>query len=342
MLPYNRRLQKEVTLQYTVKGVIKQATFKLKYERVPHFCFHCGFMGHDKDVCEKKLRGLASKGYDSMLRCSPFKKFEFRAAYTPSPGQPRARRDLNFNLGSTGAAVHGARSASSRASSYNNPVQQQDMIPSRVDAKDGFDDEEREAAPEEDSALAAEIESLQMKMAGEKPESSKAKEMTNKFEAKAAEKGKCPTPKQMRKKGAAPGKKPASKKAGALVIRDNTPGQEDMIPALRDLNASGGSLSSVLDSMDFNDSVLGKRQGELVYQQAKVVNGEKALVPFVEMPSGGIQKKGRLGAVPHDKQEDHIEEEDIYSREENQIKEATGHGAAGKLTGPSVVPRQEQ
>lgn len=45
-LPYNRRLQ-EVTLEYNAKVVKKRIKFKLKYERVPHFCFHCGFMGHD-------------------------------------------------------------------------------------------------------------------------------------------------------------------------------------------------------------------------------------------------------------------------------------------------------
>lgn len=149
LLPYNRRLQKEVTLEYMAKGVTKRITFKIRYERVPHFCFHCGFMGHDKDVCEKKIRGLVSKGYDSTLRCSPFKKFEFRAAYTPSPGQSRARRDLNFNLGSAGVADSGTRSAASHASSHNTPVQAHDMIPPRVDANDGFDEKESATAEEE-------------------------------------------------------------------------------------------------------------------------------------------------------------------------------------------------
>lgn len=127
-----------------------------------------------------------------------------------------------------------------------------------------------------------------MKLAGEKPESSKVKEMATKFENKSAGKAVALTAKQVKKKGAGMAKKPANRKAGPLVIRDNTPSMKDMIPALWDLSASGDSLSSVSETMDYNDSVLGKRPGELVYEQVKVVNGEKALVPFVDKPSEGV------------------------------------------------------
>lgn len=44
---------------------------------------------------------------------------------------------------------------------------------------------------------------------------------------------------------------------------------------------------------------------------------------------------------PSNKQEEE-KVEVLHNGEEDWIMEATGHGAAGKLTGPSVVPRQEQ
>jgi hypothetical protein len=52
-LPYNRRLQTQITTG--VKGKPGQVkVYKLKYERVPYFCSHCGFMGHRKEGCEKQ------------------------------------------------------------------------------------------------------------------------------------------------------------------------------------------------------------------------------------------------------------------------------------------------
>jgi hypothetical protein len=72
---------------------------KLKYERVPYYCSHCGFMGHKKDDCEKRRLGTPSLDYDAHeLRCSPYKKFEYRSHYVP-PGQ--VRRGISFtSLGS--------------------------------------------------------------------------------------------------------------------------------------------------------------------------------------------------------------------------------------------------
>ncbi|KAK1627899.1 hypothetical protein QYE76_002214 [Lolium multiflorum] len=47
-LPYDRRLQTRIITG--VKGKPQEAkVFKLKYERVPYYCSHCGFMGHESD-----------------------------------------------------------------------------------------------------------------------------------------------------------------------------------------------------------------------------------------------------------------------------------------------------
>jgi hypothetical protein len=127
-------------------------------------------MGHDKEACEKKRIGMATKGYDSTLRCSPFKKFEQRPAFTPSPGQPRARRAMDFSLGSSEAASrYSARSAASTSQ------RQPQEIPNRVDAHDGFEDAEGAGAKETDEQLAKHVEGLRLRLEREKPECSKVK-----------------------------------------------------------------------------------------------------------------------------------------------------------------------
>ncbi|KAM0911782.1 hypothetical protein ACQ4PT_013257 [Festuca glaucescens] len=80
-LPYDRRLQTQITTG--VKGKPREVkVFKLKYERVPYYCSHCGFMGHKKDECEKRRMGVPSLDYDAHeLRCSPYKKFAHRTFF---------------------------------------------------------------------------------------------------------------------------------------------------------------------------------------------------------------------------------------------------------------------
>ena len=68
--------------------------------------------------------------------------------------------------------------------------------------------------------------------------------------------------------------------------------------------------------------------------QVQVDFGGKALVPFVDVPVGGVQKKGKTEAQQG--------EDEATSKVCEVDMEATGPGAAGKLTGPRVVPRQEQ
>ena len=59
----------------------------------------------------------------------------------------------------------------------------------------------------------------------------------------------------------------------------------------------------------------------------------KGMVPYEEGTEGGKQKKG--------KKERRETEDDACSVGRGGNLEATSHGAASKLTGPSVVPRQE-
>ncbi|KAM0921516.1 hypothetical protein ACQ4PT_006804 [Festuca glaucescens] len=91
-------LEVDVPLTTGVKGKPREVkVFKLKYERVPYYCSHCGFMGHKKDECEKKRLGVPSLDYDAHeLRCSPYKKFEHRSHFVPPAGQASAKRGLSF------------------------------------------------------------------------------------------------------------------------------------------------------------------------------------------------------------------------------------------------------
>jgi hypothetical protein len=121
-LPYDQRIQTQLTAG--VKGKPeKVVTYRLKYERLPLFCSHCGFMGHRKEVCEKKRQGVPSLEYDPVeLRCSPYKKYEYRTHYVPPQGQASAKHGLSFS--SFG-------SAESRKSQLNNQGSQKGGLGSR-------------------------------------------------------------------------------------------------------------------------------------------------------------------------------------------------------------------
>ena len=67
-LPSVRRLNTKITIG---KDPAKQVIYPLRYERVPHYCFWCGFIGHDGNQCEKKRLGVPTRAYDEGLRCSP-------------------------------------------------------------------------------------------------------------------------------------------------------------------------------------------------------------------------------------------------------------------------------
>jgi hypothetical protein len=129
-LPYNRRLQTQITTG--VKGKPREVkVFKLKYERVPYYCSHCGLMGHKKDACEKMRLGLPSLDYDAHeLRCSPYKKFEHRTYYAPPAGQASAKRNLSF-------ASFGSAESYKRFDQRKSREQPQCTTPERVNSQSG-------------------------------------------------------------------------------------------------------------------------------------------------------------------------------------------------------------
>jgi hypothetical protein len=127
-------------------------------------------------------------------------------------------------------------------------------------------------------------------------------------------------------------KKPGQKSSlhGNLL---GSPRSSDMIPALR-------GLSSVVVSMDNSDEVMEAvdqlpRKRTAIEAETKYLLFGKDLsaAPAGTKVRGGEQKRGRT------KEESEANQKEVR-RGSQDIQEATGHGAAGKLTGPSVAPRQ--
>ncbi|KAM0876507.1 hypothetical protein ACQ4PT_036129 [Festuca glaucescens] len=189
-LPYDHRLQTQITTG--VKGKPREVkVFKLKYERVPYYCSHCGFMGHKKDDCEKRRIGVPSLDYDAHeLRCSPFKKFEHRSHSIPPAGHLSMRRGLSFpSFGSAEShkrfgqgQAHEANTTTpiqSRSGSVDNnmPPLMDDIIPGVIDGfgnivehvatvpeLDGFEGKEVTGPLEEELNLAAKVDAMHVKI----------------------------------------------------------------------------------------------------------------------------------------------------------------------------------
>lgn len=232
-LPYSSRIQTEVKLKYKIKGKQMEDKFKLQYERLPYFCLHCGFMGHDDDGCEKMLMGIPSMSYQhTKLHCSPFKKFEHRSEYVPSPGQPKAKRAMDFLFGNWDCIGTAGSTTKARGVSIIEPA---GKIPEEVGSRDGFEEHEKEGESQVDKELAQQVNVLKLNLAKQKPESSRVQGLKRKFEKTQT------TPKK-------PGKKGAGRRAANMQQLGQSLHSEDMIPALRDLSplamSYGGSDTS--------------------------------------------------------------------------------------------------
>jgi hypothetical protein len=183
-LPYNRRLQTQLATGVKGKpGAVK--VYKLKYERVPYYCSHCGFMGHKKDVCEKRRQGVPSLEYEAYeIRCNPYKKYEYRTHFVPPRGQASARRGMSFaSFGSTESSRANRPTRNSERNHHHQPhslhteqvdshsdlnivpplediVPGDDLLP--VGARDGFEEQDQEEEPAMEQNLLDSVEAMQM------------------------------------------------------------------------------------------------------------------------------------------------------------------------------------
>ncbi|KAK1629703.1 hypothetical protein QYE76_004018 [Lolium multiflorum] len=367
-LPYDRRLQTQITTG--VKGKPREVkVFKLKYERVPYYCSHCGFMGHRKDECEKKRLGIPSLDYDAhKLRCSPYKKIEHRAHFVPPLGQASTRRNLSF-------ASFG--SAESRKSSRPSRVQNQgyaarrhsttpevgsrqgsendDMPPLMDDIvadayeleQDGFEGEEKATGHDIELNLAAKVDAMQVESSagggrGGSIGGRDASQLIIQFPddeaspnalANTAQVHISMTPDMLARM------QRLQSTAASTSSGGKGPSSNDMIPALRNLSTLQVSFGSASDvSMLPADSVLGKRgadEGEVQGERLELSLGLNYGVPA----NGGAQKEGNMqGRTQEQAAKKNV---NMFYKRSKKLA-ATGHVPSGNLTRPNVWSRQEQ
>uniref|UniRef100_A0ACD5ZTU9 Uncharacterized protein n=1 Tax=Avena sativa TaxID=4498 RepID=A0ACD5ZTU9_AVESA len=279
-IPVDRKLRSSITTQ--VKGQAGTATFPLRYERVPYFCFWCGYIGHDDTECEKKRIGVPSVEYDSRLRCSPVCKFECRQVYAPPKQHPQVRKELNFSSSDDNSATLGVpadRRRNRRVGRHTG-----DHIPDRVDAWDGFEERE-EGSAEVDAELAAKINHMNLPVVRKE-----ATTLWNRVHTKPAGRG-----------GQGHGVQQGVhyhnviESAVPLAMYPSNPsasylaglGSEEMIPPICGLNSMIFSADTVMSDAD---SILGKRGSE--HQECESEDRSRALTVMGNVGTEGKLKKG--------------------------------------------------
>jgi hypothetical protein len=368
-LPYNRRLQTQIAVGVKGKpGVFK--TYKLKYERVPYYCAHCGFMGHRKDACEKRRRGVPSLDYEAYeIRCSPFKKFESRAHFVPPAGQAPARRGLSFSSFGSAESRKSAWPPRSRGQSFDGHQQRahqgqedddladmpplEDIVPRthgqavEVGVHDGFDDGEKVSLEVVEQNLLCKVDAMQME--GTVSLHGQADGLRNQHAPYV----------QFLDDDANPAG-PEHGRQATYVIEPNLfqriqqehegrqasstgqlgPRSSDMIPAMRGLSNLQVSFGSALDVQMANaDTVLGKRSaGEEEEVQGERLDLSLGLNYRDDALEGQQQKRGRkqMGAQGQTMK--------LASNATGCTKKMmpTGHVTSAKQAKPNVWLRREK
>ena len=326
-LPLNRRLQMQVSIG--IKGGEEEPKkYELRYERVPHYCFWCGFIGHDDTECEKKRLGVPKKEYDDRLRCSPLRKFTYRSASIPAGAKPKSATGPDFSTSNMGASNLGsAPPGRSIRRQYNTET----IVPESVDARDGFEERKSSGDPEIDADLAMRVRTMQMQLANEVPEQTAGRGRgIGRRQPKTAGRG----------KGGIPMPIPLAVRPPirSLMSSPRSMHLPDMGPPIRGIDSLVVSFRPSDVVMSDADSVLGKRAAEQEGQRNEVMGEDNNAMDKCMAGDGGKSKKGRVKCS----QVDHDGKQEVVVNEDGMEKEATSPGAAGKLTGPNVVPRQEQ
>ncbi|KAK1628378.1 hypothetical protein QYE76_002693 [Lolium multiflorum] len=347
-LPLNRRLM--ARFKTTITGQPKARIYPIRYERVPHFCFHCGLIGHDKDQCEMKDRGVPSLNYDATLRCSPTRKFMRRTI--SAPGGPPAKRGLFFSTPNSKGSASSLGNPSKSAQIITEPVLPYIVEhPETVDTHDGFEETEKRTSAAVEQGLAETVDKLNLRMSREQQmpgnqggtKGPVIQEIApGQQEQKLPEMYVNPLFQSLLKKQ--PFIQPASSSSHSGAR------SSDMIPPLRGLDDLDFTYSSASDvSMANADTVLGKRGVE-----ESEVQGEKlelSLALDYGGHGGGVPKKGKTTAMVKEPELQTLGTQNpvaqkhgrvIQLGDKNRKKAATGQGAPGTLTRPNVWSRQQQ
>ncbi|KAM0848528.1 hypothetical protein ACQ4PT_054332 [Festuca glaucescens] len=328
-IPINKRLQTKLTTGIKDKPET-HSTFILRYERVPYFCFWCGFIGHNESVCEKKRLGVPSLGYDASLRCSPMRKFQYRPAVAPPVDEPSAKRGLDFSSSTVQSGTLGKPKVRTNIRKGTNRVEP--VVPETVVARDR-DAVSTGAGPlTDDVDLSLLLRALQVQYPRDTLTELRERMYMQREEALEASKAVVPVAAQEQEETL-----PNAVFVHPIAMRRGPfpPRSSDMIPPLRGLSSWVASEDSADTDMPEVNSVLGKRFADFTEESGDSEGDRRALIVHDSINLGSAQKRGKVkdnaGSVQGD-----------VRMEEEEVLEATNLGAVGQLTGMHGAPRQQQ
>lgn len=153
-LPVKKPLKTKIAIKIKAQGIEAVRKFDVRYERVPFFCFICGYIGHSVKDCEKKIpNSEVPFQFSADLRCSPLKAFERKICTVKATAQSNVSRKLIFR------SAGSSNSAPSRKS-HDNFVAAD--LPPRTEAHDDFESREEKGDNTVDALLASQIDKLQV------------------------------------------------------------------------------------------------------------------------------------------------------------------------------------
>uniref|UniRef100_A0A453SXS3 CCHC-type domain-containing protein n=1 Tax=Aegilops tauschii subsp. strangulata TaxID=200361 RepID=A0A453SXS3_AEGTS len=307
-IPVNWPLETSVAMFAKLKEKRTKVEFQIQYEKLPNFCYSCGYLGHQEKSCGRRgIRGVPSGKFSGKLWCTPPRRFGRQSGTVKAKVNPTAYRGLDFSSESTGSSAHGRGGRGARRS-------------------DGGSARRPKFAPDHSTGNPAVDEMLAEQM--------QAMSGASKGTGKGSVDEVTPMGQTMMQ-------------APMEVQREqySQPRTSDLIPAICDLSQEV-SMDETDKSEEV--SALGKRAaaGDLIVGTGGEDVG-KALVVFnnisnpAECVLSGTPKKRRTSGSL-DGQQTHGEgTRDQEMEDGSHTLEAVGTGAADELTGPTE-PRQEQ
>ncbi|KAM0835434.1 hypothetical protein ACQ4PT_062926 [Festuca glaucescens] len=292
-LPIDKRLQTKLTTGVKDRPET-HSTYVLRYERVPYFCFWCGFIGHNDTVCEKKRRGVPSLAYDSSLRVSPMRKYEHREAYEPPAVRSAIKRGLDFSSSADNSDNLGKPSVRSKG----RPVykRKEPVVPEPVNARDGFDQNEQPGDDKTDRDLSVMLHELHMQYPKES--------LTSLRERMFAERERLHKPDPVEDmpplmEDTVPpvGPTPVLVKPLAMMFGTTSFDSAEKIPALKGLSSLVFLENSTDTAMLDVTSVMGKRLASHAEDAEEQGDNAKAIGVHEEALTGNTQKRGRVKAA---------------------------------------------
>ncbi|KAM0850912.1 hypothetical protein ACQ4PT_052787 [Festuca glaucescens] len=292
----DKRLQTKITTGVKDRLEMHQS-YLLRYERVPYFCFWCGFIGHNDTTCEKKRIGVPSLAYDSNLRTSPMRKFEYREAYEPPVVGPAVKKGLDFSVSGDNSGTLGHPKSCNR----NRPVYRRPVVamPEEIEARDGFEAKEQQGDKNTDRDLTVMLQALRVQYP--KESLTEIRERCWNHLDKLASKGEMKMP--VLEDISQPNKVHVVLVQPIAMLNFPGPlGKSEMIPALRGLSSWAPSESSTDTNMEVS-SVLGKRMASDTEEETESRDQFKAITLHSGEEGGNFQKRGhRMALVPSGRQ----------------------------------------